>query len=118
VAYTVGARVRRTGIRTTNTLEIRAVAADAAAAGITRSLWLRNAAMAYLGQSDPIRHSSLEPTVLAEIMSLRLVLLNLFAASTPGLALETVHHIMNFAELNKHAEAAKVLRRLADAVPE
>jgi hypothetical protein len=52
-------------------------------------------------------------------MSLRLVLLNLFAAATPGLALQTVRQIMNFAESTKHAEAAKVLRRLAeDTVPQ
>ena len=99
--------------------EVRAVAAAAAAAGITRSLWLRNAALSYLSQSDPTRHSPIESAVLAEIMSLRLVLLNLFAAATPGLALQTVRQIMNFAESTKHAEAAKVLRRLAeDTVPQ
>ena len=94
--------------------EILAVGAAAAAAGMTRSLWLRNAALSYLGQPDPTRHSSIESTVLAEIMSLRLVLLNLFAAATPGLALQTVHQIMNFAESVKHAEAAKVLLRLTE----
>jgi hypothetical protein len=91
--------------------ELRAVGAAAAAAGITRSLWLRNAALASLDQSDPTVPLALESTILAEVISLRLVFLNLFAAATPGLALETVHQIMNYAESTKHAEAAKIMRR-------
>ena len=94
--------------------EMADVDAAVGAAETTRSSWLREAALSRLGQSDPTPHSSLESIVLAEIMSLRLVLLNLFAAATPGLALQTVHQIMNFAESTKHAEAAKVLLRLTE----
>ena len=90
--------------------EMAAVDAAVGAAETSRSSWLREAALSHLGQPDPTPHLSLESTVLAEIMSLRLVLINLFAAATPGLALQTMHQIMNFAESTKHAEAAKVLR--------
>jgi hypothetical protein len=91
--------------------EMRAIEAAAEAGGITRSQWLRSAAVAYLNQSSEAHPRSIELTVLTEVMGLRLLVLNLFPAATPGLALETLRQIMIYAETAKHIEAAKVVHR-------
>ena len=57
--------------------EMRAIEADAAARGITRSNWLRNAAVAYLNGFSLTTRVSLESTLLEEVMALRLVVLNI-----------------------------------------
>jgi hypothetical protein len=44
-------------------------------------------------------------------MGLRLLVLNLLPAATPGLALETLRQIMAYADFAKHTEAARVVRR-------
>jgi hypothetical protein len=90
--------------------EMRAVKAAAESAGITRSEWLRNAAVAHVDQSNGVSPHSLESTVLAEIMGLRLLVLNLFPAAIPGFAHQSLYQIMAYAESAKHREAAKVLR--------
>ena len=91
--------------------EMQAVEAAAAAEGISRSDWLRNAAVANLRQMEQAPGTPLESTILAELLGLRLVILNLFPLAIPGLAIESVRQIMAFADSAKHGEAAKVLRR-------
>jgi short subunit dehydrogenase-like uncharacterized protein len=91
--------------------EMRAIETDAAERGITRSNWLRNAAVAYLNGSNPTTRVSLESTLLKEVMALRLVVLNLFTHAISGLSIETVKQIMAHADSAKHAQAAEVLRR-------
>jgi hypothetical protein len=91
--------------------EMQAVEAAAEARGITRSQWLRSAAVAYLNRSSEVHPPAIESTILTEVMGLRLLVLNLFPAATPGLALETLRQIMIYAETAKHIEAAKVVHR-------
>lgn len=89
--------------------EMQGVAAAAESSGISRSEWLRASALAYLQRPHQTHDDSIESTILEELMGLRLVILNLFAAATPGLALQTVHLIMAHAESSKHIEATKVV---------
>jgi hypothetical protein len=91
--------------------EMRSIEADAAARGITRSNWLRNAASAYLNGVSPTTRVSLESRLLEEVMALRLIVLNLFPHAVSGLSIQAVKQIMVFADSAKHAEAAEVLRR-------
>jgi hypothetical protein len=90
-----------------STAEMCAVEAAAVAAGI-RSEWLREAVLAHLDRRDQPGKLSSHAVLLAEIMGLRLMMLNLFPAAIPGLAHESVRQIMAFAESRKRAEAAKV----------
>jgi hypothetical protein len=47
-------------------------------------------------------------------MGLRLLMVNLFAGATPGLALQNVYQIMEYADSAKYHEAAKVMRRSSE----
>lgn len=99
--------------------EMRTVEAAAEATGITRSEWLRDAALAYLNRPSQTPSISFESTLLAEIMGLRSLVLNLFPAAIPGFAVGSVRQIMAYADSVKHGEAAKILRHSSEnQVPE
>jgi hypothetical protein len=91
--------------------EMQAIEADASTRGITRSNWLRNAAVAFLKGTSPTTRVSFESTLLAEVMGLRLVILNMYPHATSRFSMSTLKQIMSFADSAKHAEAADVLRR-------
>jgi hypothetical protein len=89
---------------------MRAVEASIEVAGITRSEWLRDAALAYLQHPHQESTTPIDLTILEEIMGLRFLMVNLFAGANPGVALQTVHRLMAHADAVKR-EAAKVVRR-------
>ena len=95
-----------------NDAEVRAVEVAAEAGGITRSQWLRDTVVARLRQTDQAPRVTLE---LAEILALRLLILNMFAAAVPGFALTSLRQIMAYADSAKHAEVAKLLRNLNES---
>lgn len=88
--------------------EMRAVDAAAGTDGLNRSEWLRNAAIAYLHHADQPFKIALDSIVLAELMGMRLLILNLFAATNSGLPLLSLQQIMAHADSAKHVEAARV----------
>jgi hypothetical protein len=90
---------------------MQAVEAAAEAGVITRSQWLRSAVVAYLNRSSEVHPRTIESTILTEVMGLRLLVLHLFPAATPGLALETLRQILIYADAAKHIEAAKAMHR-------
>jgi hypothetical protein len=92
--------------------EMRAVKAAARNSGSSCSEWLREAALAYLEETGQKSTTPIELTILEEIMGLRFLMVNLFAGATPGVALQTVHHLMAHANAAKH-EAAEGVRRQA-----
>jgi hypothetical protein len=94
--------------------ELSDIRAAAFACGVTTSHWLRNAAIACLQRNDGSQHAPLESTILAEIMGLRLVVLNLFPHAIPGLSLANLHSVMAHAESGKHLEVARLLSRTRD----
>jgi hypothetical protein len=96
-----------------NSSEMRAVEAAAEAGGITRSEWLRDAALSHLHQPDPMPCPSLDTILLAEIMGLRLLVLNLFPAAIPGFALESLRQIIAYADAAKHTAASNIVCRLS-----
>jgi hypothetical protein len=107
-----GSNVLRTEILATrlSSSEMRAVEAAAEVGGITRSEWLRDAALSYLQHPHQKSTSPVDLTILEEIMGLRFLMVNLFARANPGLALQNVHQIMEHADSAKHNAAAKVMR--------
>jgi hypothetical protein len=94
--------------------ELSDIHAAAFACGVTTSQWLRNAAIACLKRNDGSQHAPLESTILAEIMGLRLVVLNLFPHAIPGLSLANLHSVMAHAESGKHLEVARLFSRTKD----
>lgn len=88
--------------------EMRAVDAAAGRDGLNRSEWLRNAAIAHLHQADQPSRIALDSIVLAELMGMRLLILNLFAATNPGLPLVSLRQVMAHADSAKNVEAARV----------
>jgi hypothetical protein len=98
-----------------NNAEMQAVEAAAKAVGMTRSEWLRETVVARLQQTDQAAPATLERSLLAEILALRLLILNMFAAAVPGFALTSLRQIMAYADSAKHAEVAKLLRNLNES---
>jgi hypothetical protein len=88
--------------------ELTDIRASASACGVTSSHWLRSAAIAYLNREGSSRTTPLESVVLAEVLCLRMILLNLFA--NLGLPTATLHFVMRNANSVKHSEVARVLR--------
>jgi hypothetical protein len=87
---------------------MRAVEAHARATGITRSAWLRDAALLRLAQPDSTLSPPLESTILEELMGLRYLVLNLFSRANLGFARETLYDCMSIADRGKGAAAARV----------
>jgi hypothetical protein len=90
--------------------QMRAVKKAARDSGSSCSEWLREAALAYLQETGQKSTTPIELTILEEIMGLRFLMINLFAGATPGVALQTVHQLMAYANAAKH-EAADGVRR-------
>lgn len=104
-------RVEMLATRVT-TEEMRAVKAAAKDSGTSCSEWLRAAALAHLQQPHKTSDTPMELIILEELMGFRLLMINLFAGATPGVALQTVHQLMAYANAAKH-EAADGVRRHA-----
>ncbi len=94
--------------------EMKAVEAAAKAAGKTCSEWLREAAIAHLNRPVRTRKAVPDPTLLAEILALRLVLVNLLLAATPELSKDAAQKIVTYADSIKQGKADEILRRLHD----
>jgi hypothetical protein len=92
------------------TEEMRTVKAAARDSGFSCSEWLREAALAHLQQPNKTSDTPMELIILEELMGFRLLMINLFAGATPGVALQTVHQLMANADSVKR-EAAEVVRR-------
>ena len=94
--------------------EIKAVDAAAKAAGKTCSEWLRDAAIAHLNRPARTRKPTPDPTLLAEILALRSVLVNLLSAAAPELSKDAVQKIVTYADSIKQGKADEIVRRLHD----
>lgn len=94
--------------------EMKAVDAAAKAAGKTCSEWLRDAAIAHLNRPVRTRKSTPDPTLLAEILGLRSVLVNLLSAAAPELSRDAVQKIVTYADSVKQGKADEILRRLQE----
>lgn len=94
--------------------EMRAVEEAAKAAGKTCSEWLRDAAIAHLNRPVRTRKPLPDPTLLAELLGLRSVLVNLLSAAAPELSKDAVQKIVTHADSIKQGKADEVLRRLHD----
>ena len=94
--------------------EMEAVEAAASAANKTCSEWLRDAAIAHLKRPAPRKKSAPDPTLLAEIVGLRSIVVNLLAAVAVDLPKETIQRIVTQADSVKQGKAEEILRRLED----
>jgi hypothetical protein len=94
--------------------EMEAVEAAAAAAGKTCSEWLRDAAIAQLNRPVRMKKPAPDPTILAEIVGLRSIVVNLLAAVATDLPKDTIQRIVTQADSVKQGKADEILRRLED----
>ena len=96
--------------------EMLAVEEAAQAAGQTCSQWLREAAIAHLKRPVRSRKSKPDPTLLTELMGLRQLTVNLFAAvAGSSISPDQVRDIVRQADHVKEGKADEILRRLHDA---
>jgi len=91
--------------------EMTAVDAAAKAAGLNRSGWLRQAALAWLSGPAPSTDTAGMTVVLGEVLALRMIVLNLLPAAHAGLTHAQVLHIMAYADTAKQKEAVAMLSR-------
>lgn len=100
-------RTRSLGTKLTE-VEYAAVEAAALRAGIGLSEWCRRAV---LELSEPDEDESAESVVLAELLSLRAVLLNVMFRLSRGDAIseEEMRQLIDRADRDKHKRAASVL---------
>ena len=97
--------------------EMLAVEEAAQAAGQTCSQWLREAAVAHLKRPVRSRKSMPDPTLLTELMGLRQLTVNLFAAvAGSSISPEQVRDIVRQADHVKEGKADEILRRLHDGL--
>ena len=94
--------------------EMEAVEAAAKTSGKSASVWLREAAIAYLNRPVETRKTLPDPTLLAEILGLRNLTINLLSAVAVDLPKETIQRIVTHADATKQGKAEEVLRRLQD----
>ncbi len=94
--------------------EMEAVEAAARAAEKTPAQWLREAAIAHLKRPVPKKKSLPDPTLLAEVLGLRSIVVNLLSAVAADLPKETVQRIVAQADSIKRGKADEILRRLED----
>ena len=91
-------------------LEAKAIEMAAKAVGLSRSQWLREAALSHLNQLTQGPHTSLQSTMVAEIRGLRIVIANLFLTAGLGIPIASAELILEYADRVKYIEAAKALR--------
>ena len=93
--------------------ELLAVEDAAKASGKTRSEWLREAVLAHLQKPIRSRKSAPDPTLLTELVGLRQLTVNLFAAlASPEFSTATVQQVVKQADHVKEGKADEILRRL------
>jgi hypothetical protein len=93
---------------------MEAVEAAATAAGKTCSEWLRDAAITQLNRPVRAKKPAPDPTILAEIVGLRSIVVNLLAAVATDLPKDTIQRIVTQADAVKQGKADQIIRRLED----
>jgi hypothetical protein len=102
-------RVKPTGTRLTEA-EFAEVEAAAARAGKKVAEWLRDAALA---QARAVPTQNTDPILLAELMAIRTLILNLFAAASKGpLTDESLRKMLTYADSVKQQKADEFLTKL------
>jgi hypothetical protein len=102
-------RVKQTGTRLTEA-EFAEVEAAAAADGTNISAWIREAILARLSGAQG---ASTDPILLAELMAIRALILNLFAAASKGpLTDESLRKMLAYADSVKQQKADEFLAKL------
>ncbi len=102
-------RVKPTGTRLTEA-EFAEVEAAAARAGKKVAEWLREAALA---QARSATARNTDPILLAELMAIRTLILNLFAAGSKGpLTDESLRKMLAYADSVKQQKADEFLAKL------
>jgi hypothetical protein len=102
-------RVKQTGTRLTET-EFAEVEAAAADEGTNISAWIREAILARLSAAQRV---NTDPILLAELMAIRALILNLFAAASKGtLTDESLRKMQTYADSVKQQKADEFLTKL------
>jgi hypothetical protein len=102
-------RVKQTGTRLTEA-EFAEVEAAAADEGTNISAWIREAILARLSAAQG---SNTDPILLAELMAIRALILNLFAAASKGpLTDESLRKMQAYADSVKQQKADEFLTKL------
>jgi hypothetical protein len=102
-------RVKPTGTRLTEA-EFAEVEAAAVRAGKKVAEWLRDAALA---QARSVPAQNTDPILLAELMAIRTLILNLFAAASKGpLTDESLRKMLAYADSVKQQKADEFLAKL------
>lgn len=91
--------------------EVRAVEAAAEAAGQTCAEWMREAVLLHLKRPARKPKPAPDPTLLTELMGLRLLVHNLIGAAA-DLPPEKIQRIVEHADAAKEAKAEEILMRL------
>jgi hypothetical protein len=102
-------RVKQTGTRLTEA-EFAEVEAAAADEGTNISAWIREAILARLSAAQRV---NTDPILLAELMAIRALILNLFAAASKGpLTDESLRKMLAYADSVKQQKADEFLAKL------
>jgi len=102
-------RVKQTGTRLTEA-EFAEVEAAAADEGTNISAWIREAILARLSAAQRV---NTDPILLAELMAIRALILNLFAAASKGpLTDESLRKMQTYADSVKQQKADEFLTKL------
>jgi hypothetical protein len=102
-------RVKQTGTRLTEA-EFAEVEAAAAGEGTNISAWIREAILARLSAAQ---RGNTDPILLAELMAIRALILNLFAAASKGpLTDESLRKMQTYADSVKQLKADEFLVKL------
>ena len=102
-------RVKQTGTRLTEA-EFAEVEAAAAGEGTNISAWIRDAILARLHAAQGV---NTDPVLLAELMAIRTLILNLFAAASKGpLSDESLRKMLAYADSVKQQKADEFLVKL------
>jgi hypothetical protein len=102
-------RVKQTGTRLTEA-EFAEVEAAAAGEGTNISAWIREAILARLSAAQRV---NTDPILLAEVMAIRALILNLFAAASKGpLTDESLRKMQAYADSVKQQKADEFLTKL------
>jgi hypothetical protein len=102
-------RVKQTGTRLTEA-EFAAAEAAAAGEGMSVSAWIREAILARLSDAQ---RANPDPILLAELMAIRALILNLFAAASKGpLTDESLRKMQAYADSVKQQKADEFLTKL------
>jgi len=102
-------RVKQTGTRLTEA-EFAEVEAAAAHEGMSVSAWIREAILAELSADQRV---NTDPILLAELMAIRALILNLFAAASKGpLTDESIRKMQAYADSVKQQKADEFLVKL------